>query len=103
MRTAIMGALGLMVAVAGVQVSLVAGTGSAEAASSTFEAPVYAGDFPDPSFLLVGGVYWAYSTGSAGRNLQVMSSPTCGPGAPRWIRCRCYRPGPPQEARGRQG
>ncbi len=75
MRTAIMGALGLMVAVAGVQVSLVAGTGSAEAASSTFEAPVYAGDFPDPSFLLVGGVYWAYSTGSAGRNLQVMSSP----------------------------
>jgi beta-xylosidase len=44
------------------------------AASSTFQAPVYGGDFPDPSVLPVGGVYWAYSTGSAGRNLQVMSS-----------------------------
>ena len=38
-------------------------------------APVYAGDFPDPSVLLVGRSYWAYSTGSGGRNLQVMSSP----------------------------
>lgn len=37
--------------------------------------PAYAGDFPDPSVLLVGSTYWAYSTGSGGRNLQVMSSP----------------------------
>ncbi len=38
-------------------------------------APVYAGDFPDPSVVVVGSRYWAYSTGSGGRNLQVMSSP----------------------------
>ncbi len=37
-------------------------------------APVYAGDFPDPSVVVVGSRYWAYSTGSGGRNLQVMSS-----------------------------
>jgi len=44
-------------------------------ASSSFTAPVYQGDFPDPTVLDVGGTYWAYATGSAGRNLQVMSSP----------------------------
>lgn len=42
-------------------------------------APVYPGDFPDPYVLTPAasgtGSYWAYSTGSAGRNLQVMSSP----------------------------
>ncbi len=48
--------------------------GSAYAASSTFQTPAYAGDFPDPSVLVAGGTYWAFSTGSAGRNLQVMSS-----------------------------
>ena len=47
----------------------------AHAASPTFTAPSYRGDFPDPSVLLSGGTYWAYSTGSGGRNLQVMSSP----------------------------
>jgi beta-xylosidase len=47
-------------------------TASPAAALST--APAYAGDFPDPFVLPVGGTYWAYSTGSAGRNLQVMSS-----------------------------
>jgi beta-xylosidase len=47
----------------------------AGAASTTFTTPLYAGDFPDPSILFAGGLYWAYSTGSAGRNLQVMSSP----------------------------
>jgi len=36
--------------------------------------PAYPGDFPDPFVLVVGTTYWAYSTGSAGRNLQVMSS-----------------------------
>ena len=44
-------------------------------AVASSSGPVYGGDFPDPSVLQVGGSYWAYSTGSAGRNLQVMSSP----------------------------
>lgn len=35
----------------------------------------YAGDFPDPSIVLVGSTYWAYATGSGGRNLSLMSSP----------------------------
>jgi len=42
-------------------------------------APAYSGDFPDPYILTPAasgtGCYWAYATGSAGRNLQVMSSP----------------------------
>ncbi len=43
-------------------------------------APSYPGDFPDPFVLRVGTqpsetVYYAYSTGSGGRNLQVFSSP----------------------------
>jgi hypothetical protein len=37
--------------------------------------PVYRSDFPDPFVLNAGGVYFAYATGSAGKNLQVMSSP----------------------------
>lgn len=53
----------------------VMGSGSAYAATSTFRTPAYAGDFPDPDIVVAGGAYWAYSTGSAGRNLQVMSSP----------------------------
>jgi len=48
---------------------------SAYAASSTFQTPAYSGDFPDPSVLVTGGAYWAYSTGSGGTNLQVMTSP----------------------------
>jgi beta-xylosidase len=45
------------------------------AAGSTFQTPAYGGDFPDPSVLVANGTYWAYSTGSAGLNLQVLSSP----------------------------
>ncbi len=60
-----------MLAVAGL---VVASGGAAQAASATFNAPVYAGDFPDATIVLVNGTYWAYSTGSAGRNLQAMSS-----------------------------
>jgi beta-xylosidase len=60
-----------MLAVAGL---VVASGGAAQAASATFSAPVYAGDFPDATIVLVNGTYWAYSTGSAGRNLQAMSS-----------------------------
>jgi len=43
-------------------------------ARDSFSAPAYSGDFPDPAVLVVGTTYWAYATGSAGRNLQVMSS-----------------------------
>jgi len=46
----------------------------AYAAAGTFQAPVYPGDFPDPWIVLVHGTYWAYATGTAGKNLQVMSS-----------------------------
>lgn len=42
--------------------------------ASPSPSPAYAGDFPDPFVLNAGGAYWAYSTGSAGRNLQVMTS-----------------------------
>jgi beta-xylosidase len=56
------------------QVAALALASPAIAASPTFAAPAYARDFPDPSILLNGGIYWAYSTGSGGRNLQVMSS-----------------------------
>jgi beta-xylosidase len=37
--------------------------------------PVYPGDFPDPFILVDGDTCWAYSTGSGGRDLQVMASP----------------------------
>jgi beta-xylosidase len=57
-----------------VQLTGFVSAGPASAASSTFTAPAYSGDFPDPSILLAGNMYWAYSTGSARRNLQVMSS-----------------------------
>jgi beta-xylosidase len=60
----------LVVAVATVLVLLA----SATSAGAVSPAPAYAGDFPDPAVLRAAGSYWAYSTGSAGRNLQVMSS-----------------------------
>lgn len=57
---------------------LICAIGAAPAwAAST--APVYPGDFPDPVIVaptVTGGTYWAFATGSAGRNLQVMSSST---------------------------
>jgi arabinan endo-1,5-alpha-L-arabinosidase len=58
-----------------VVVGLVVASGAAaQAASGTLNAPVYAGDFPDATVVLVNGTYWAYSTGSAGRNMQAMNS-----------------------------
>lgn len=36
--------------------------------------PVYSGNFPDPSILVVGNTYYAYSTQSGGSNIPVMSS-----------------------------
>jgi beta-xylosidase len=60
--------------VAGILGLMMATNSAAYGASSAFSAPVYAGDFPDPSVVLVNGTYWAYATGSAGKNLQVMSS-----------------------------
>jgi beta-xylosidase len=57
------------------QVAPVGLAGRAAAAAPTFTSPAFAGDFPDPTVVVAGGLYWAYSTGSAGRNLQAMSSP----------------------------
>ena len=37
-------------------------------------APAYAGDFPDPHVLRVGGTYYAYSTTTGGRHLPVLRS-----------------------------
>jgi beta-xylosidase len=65
------GGLAALIAMAGIAAVIP----PASAQSSTFTTPAYQGDFPDPAVILVGGTYWAYSTGSAGRNLQVMSSP----------------------------
>jgi beta-xylosidase len=47
---------------------------TAAPAGALANAPAYPKDFPDPSVLVSQGTYWAYSTGSGGRNLQVMSS-----------------------------
>ena len=55
-------------------VALVLVLAAAGPAGAVSQAPAYRGDFPDPSVLRLGTTYWAYSTGSAGRNLQVMSS-----------------------------
>jgi beta-xylosidase len=74
-RRSFAGLLAALGAVGSLVVSAVATTAPVGAiTSTTFGAPVYAGDFPDPYVVLSGGTYWAYSTGSAGRNLQVMSS-----------------------------
>ena len=37
--------------------------------------PVIAANFPDPSWVQVGDTYYAFSTSSAGRNVQVATSP----------------------------
>jgi len=60
------------------------GTVSAPSAASRAATPahvqsettgaVYDGDFPDPSVLVVGDRYYAYSTESGGENIQVISS-----------------------------
>jgi hypothetical protein len=50
-----------------------AGTAAVTAQTGT-TSMAYSGDFPDPFVLVHNGTYWAYSTGSAGRDLQVMSS-----------------------------
>ena len=44
----------------------------AEVSEST--GPIYAGNFPDPSILVTKDRYYAYSTQSSGRNIQVISS-----------------------------
>jgi beta-xylosidase len=67
--------LACVAATAALSVGITTMPGAAYAAGTTFQTPSYAGDFPDPSVLLAGGTYWAYSTGSGGRNLQVISSP----------------------------
>jgi hypothetical protein len=57
-----------VLATAGVLVSTAVPAGALSTSSA------YPGDFPDPFILRVGTTYWAYATGSAGRNLQVMST-----------------------------
>lgn len=49
--------------------------GPAPGHPDAFAGPVYDRDFPDPTILVADGAYWAYATGSAGSNLQVMISP----------------------------
>jgi beta-xylosidase len=74
MRKVMRAALTAGVTALAAQAVSVSFAGPASAAGSAFTAPAYAGDFPDPSILLAGSMYWAFSTGSGGRNLQVMSS-----------------------------
>jgi beta-xylosidase len=47
---------------------------SAPPAAALSSVPAYARDFPDPTVVRAGGQFWAYSTGSGGTNIQVMSS-----------------------------
>jgi beta-xylosidase len=63
----------------------------------TFRNPVFRHDFPDPHIILVDGVYYAYATNSAGRNIQVATSenlidwqllPDGMPAMPRWAQLR---------------
>jgi beta-xylosidase len=65
---------GILAGISTVAALIMMTSAAAFAASNAFTAPVYGGDFPDPSIVLVNGTYWAYATGSAGKNLQVMSS-----------------------------
>src|SRR5579871_504046 len=51
---------------------LLAGVPVAGPAGAAFRLPTV--DFPDPDVITVAGTTWAYSTGSGGRNLQVISS-----------------------------
>ena len=74
MRLVVKSAAALAAAFLSAQAANVGLAGPAIAATPTFTTPSYPGDFPDPSVLLSGTTYWAYSTGSGGRNLQVMSS-----------------------------
>lgn len=68
--------------VRGTSVAVLAATIAAGAqvtsATALSNGPAFPGDFPDPFVLVAGPVsapsYYAYSTGSAGRNLQVISS-----------------------------
>ena len=75
MRSASRWAAAGTVMVLALTANIVARVGPASGQTSTFSAPVYAGDFPDPAVMAVNGTYWAWSTGSGGRNLQAMSSP----------------------------
>jgi hypothetical protein len=62
-------------AVLGGALAAAGGAAGASPAESSPAAPAYAGDFPDPFIMVLEDTYWAYSTGSAGRNLQVVHSP----------------------------
>jgi beta-xylosidase len=63
----------------------------------TFRNPVFNLDFPDPHIIRVDDLYYGYATNSAGRNIQVATSPDLVnwtllrdalPGLPRWAGLR---------------
>lgn len=70
----VVGVMALLGAVSIAGLSMPDASASPAGGASAFTAPVSPGDFPDPYVMLSGGRYWAYATGSAGRNLQVISS-----------------------------
>jgi hypothetical protein len=64
----------IAVAVVGGALAAAGGAAGASPAESFPAATAYAGDFPDPFGMVHEDAYLAYSTGSAGRNLQVIHS-----------------------------
>ena len=67
---------GVRVAAVAVATFVVMCAAFAYPAAASSSTPSYAGDFPDPAVIWDSGtqLYWAYATGSAGTNLQAMSS-----------------------------
>ena len=47
---------------------------SAKPQAREVTGPAFAGDFPDPSVVVAGGLYYAYSTQSGGANIQLITS-----------------------------
>ena len=39
------------------------------------DGPVIASNFPDPSFISVGGIYYAFATNNGAQNVQIATSP----------------------------
>ena len=54
--------------------SVIAATATSTAPPNSFTNPVLRGDFPDPHILAEGGVYYAYATNAAGKNVQLARS-----------------------------
>jgi Glycosyl hydrolases family 43 len=73
----------LVAAVVAVPVAGAESSGAAppHAAVASVGIRVSTEDFPDPDVIAVGSVYWAYATGSQGRNIQVLSTSDLAKGA----------------------